>query len=505
MQAILKMRVELLYFGGIGTYIKASSQSNLEVGDKANDAIRIDGSEVRAQVIGEGANLGLTQAGRIACAMAGVRLNTDAIDNSAGVDCSDHEVNIKILLGSLMASGELAADRRDALLASMTNDVAAHVLRHNYDQTLALSLQEMSAAADNAAAQAFMTGLEKRGRLDRRVEGLPSNADMAARLAHGQGLYRPELAVVTAYAKLVLFDDIIASDAPDDPGFEAALTGYFPDAVRDHRRAIRDHRLHREIIATVLSNQIVNMAGPSFATRLMRGAGVDAGVFTLAFEATCRLFAVRELWAEVDALDNRLPAADQLALYARLSRFVRHQTWWTARRAAMLSGDSKISLAAMIAPYAEGLRNLLGGGDLPSRLSRLETLHHAADVIDLAAEYGKPLDKTMQLYALTGEKFGFDSLREGAGSLSSDDPWDRMATRRLIEDVLVEQKTVVRTMMSRMTLSDQPADIIEAWADDNAGLIDPLRAMMDDMQAGGWSFAKLSIVNAVLREWAGRL
>ncbi|HWU48616.1 MAG TPA: NAD-glutamate dehydrogenase [Asticcacaulis sp.] len=502
MQAILKMRVELLYFGGIGAYIKAASQSHLDVGDKANDAIRINGDEVRALVIGEGANLGVTQAGRIACAEAGVRLNTDAIDNSAGVDCSDHEVNIKILLGSLIASGELKAEDRAALLASMTDDVAQHVLRHNYDQTLALSLQEMRAVEDNEATEAFMSGLEKRGRLDRKVEGLPSGAQMAARRAQGLGLYRPELAVATAYAKLTLFDDMIASTAPDDPAFIDVLTDYFPAALHGYGRAIREHRLHREIIATVLANEIVNMTGASFASRLMRGAGVDAGGLVLAFEATRRLFGVKALWAQIDALDNKIPASEQLRLYARLARFVRHQTWWMARRFA----GGALSLDAMVAPYAEGLQSLMtADGDVATRLAELEGLHHAPDIIDLAQMRGKPLDKTRALYELTGARFGFDSLREGAGALSSADPWDRLATRRLIEDVLAEQKTVVKTMMARMSLHDQPQDIIAAWEADNADLIEPLRAMMADMQTGGWSFAKLSIVNARLREWAGRL
>ncbi len=532
MQAILKARVELLYFGGIGTYIKAPSQSHLDVGDKANDAIRINGTEVRAQVIGEGANLGITQAGRISCAQNGVRLNTDAIDNSAGVDCSDHEVNIKILLGSLMASGQMTLEARDKLLASMTDDVARHVLKHNYDQTLALTLQETTAAADNAASESFMAGLEKRGKLDRAVEGLPTGHEMDSRRTQGRGLYRPEIAVTTAYGKIVLFDDIVASTAPDDAGFQAVAVNYFPQPLHGYGDAIRRHRLRREIISTVLANDIVNLAGPSFASRLTKSAGVDTLGFVLAFEAARQLFDVRSLWAEVNALDNRIPAAAQTALYRRLAQFVRRQTYWIARRFSQGSAD----LGARIGAYATGVKSLLDLGDtvlgdagkarltarveelvaigapavLARRIVNLSAWHHAADIIDLAASPKKPLDKTAELYFLTGDRFGFDNLVQGAGELASADPWDRMATRRLIEDVLMEQKSVVRAMMARMTVAETPADIAGHWAKDNAALIEPLGAMMADMQggsggAGGWSFAKLTIVNAALREWVAKL
>ncbi|EGF92001.1 bacterial NAD-glutamate dehydrogenase family protein [Asticcacaulis biprosthecium C19] len=527
MNAILKARVELLYFGGIGTYVKSPAQSHIDVGDKANDALRIDGSEVRAKVIGEGANLALTQAGRIACAEAGVRMNTDAIDNSAGVDCSDHEVNIKILLGQLTATGRMTLEARNKLLAEMTDEVASHVLKHNYDQTLALTLQEATAADDNANAQAFMTALEKRGRLDRKVEGLPSNSALEVRRGQGRGLTRPELAVVMAYGKLVLFDDIVASGAPDDADLEPVLIDYFPDALHGYAADIRKHRLHREIIATVLANDIVNVTGPSFPTRVMKGAGVDAEAFVFAFAAARKLFGIQALWAEVSALDAKVPAAAQTGLYRDLSGFIRRQTYWIARRFSQTPGP----LATRIKPYADGMAQVLAQGsavlsetvkarlearvteltgqgapeDLARRIALLGVFHHVVDVIDLALGPKKPLDKTVELYFLTGDRFGFDRLTEGAGSLTSADPWDRMATRRLIEDVLIEQKAVVKAMMSRMSPLETPQQIIETWEGENAGMVQSLQSMIADMQTGGWSFAKLTIVNAVLREWVGKL
>ena len=527
MQAILRMRVDLLYFGGIGTYVKSPAQAHLDVGDKANDAIRIDATEVRAAVIGEGANLGMTQAGRIVCAERGIRLNTDAIDNSAGVDCSDHEVNIKILLGQLMASGQMTLEARDKLLAEMTDDVAQHVLRHNYDQTLALSLQEATAPEDNATAQAFMTALEKAGKLNRKVEGLPSNAAMEARRIDGKGLYRPELAVTTAYGKIDLFDDIVASSAPDDDGLFDVAVDYFPEALHGQTDAIRKHRLYREIVSTVLANRIVNMAGPSFAERVTRGAGVDAGVLVLAFEATRRLYDVSGLWREIDALDNHAPAVAQTALYQELARFLRRQTYWTSRRFAQGSHDLK----TMIAPYAEGVLALtsldpamlndttrgniearvtaltgLGAPEaLARRIARLAFLRRAPEIIELATDHRKDLTKTAELWFLTGERFGFEKLAEAAGNMASADPWDRMATRRLIEDVRAEQKAVVNAMMARMKTEESPLAIAESWEAENGALVGPLRQMMQDMTTGGWSFAKLTIVNALLREWVTKL
>ncbi|HEX2800461.1 MAG TPA: NAD-glutamate dehydrogenase domain-containing protein, partial [Phenylobacterium sp.] len=241
--AILKAPAELLYLGGIGTYIKARTEANSDVGDKANDGLRVNGADLRVKVVGEGANLGATQAGRIEYAVAGGRIDTDAIDNSAGVDTSDHEVNIKILTGMLERAGDLTRKRRDTLLQSMTEEIARHVLDHNYDQTLALSLMEMDARAELLPSAQFMAELELAGRLDRAVEGLPDSAQIAERAAAGRGLTRPELAVLLAYGKLELKRDILAGHAPDDPFFEGLLQGYFPKAMRKWAEPMRRHRL----------------------------------------------------------------------------------------------------------------------------------------------------------------------------------------------------------------------------------------------------------------------
>src|SRR5690606_17639181 len=267
--SILRSRVDLLWFGGIGTYIKASHQSNSDVGDRANDAIRINGKDVRARVIGEGGNLGVTQLGRIEYALKGGRLNTDAIDNSAGVDCSDHEVNIKILLRAVLSDGEMTEKQRDRLLEEMTDDVAAHVLIDNYLQTQALSMAEWQGVDNFAENVRFMCGLEKQGRLDRAVENLPDDEEIARRRAAGIGFTRPEMAVLMAYAKMTLYADILETRLPDDPYYNLWLTDYFPPQLREtYASFIALHRLRREIVTTIIVNQLVNRAGPTFVMRM---------------------------------------------------------------------------------------------------------------------------------------------------------------------------------------------------------------------------------------------
>ena len=253
-KAILKAPTELFWLGGIGTYFKAESEENWRVGDRANDPVRINAAEAGAKVVGEGANLGLTQFGRIEFARAGGRINTDAIDNSAGVDSSDHEVNIKILLSAAIEQAQLNAEDRNDLLASMTENVAEHVLRHNYDQTRALSFMEKTAIADVDVHTRLMSTMERAGRLDRAVENLPTNDEMFGLRQQGVGLTRPELSVLLAYAKLWVFDALVASAAPDDPIFERELYAYFPEALHDFTKPITSHRLRREIIATRMAN-----------------------------------------------------------------------------------------------------------------------------------------------------------------------------------------------------------------------------------------------------------
>ncbi|HRO33754.1 MAG TPA: NAD-glutamate dehydrogenase [Brevundimonas sp.] len=531
MQAILRAEAELLYFGGIGTYVKAANETNAQAGDKGNDAIRIDGAELRAQVVGEGANLGMTQAGRIEAARNGVRINTDAIDNSAGVDSSDHEVNIKILTGAAIAAGSLKAADRNALLASMTDEVGLKVLAHNYDQTLALSLQQAEGPGALDAQQRFMQWLGAKGKLDRKVEGLPDDLKLAEMKASAQALTRPELAVLTAYSKLELFDDIVATTAPDDPFFHRTLVRYFPGPLAKYETDMERHRLKREIISTVLSNEIVNMCGATFPERLRLSAQVDTGAMTVAFEAARQVFRLDEAWDAVSALDLKIPAEAQMALYAEIATVLRRQTYWLSKRAAR-DGATVDGLIGAYRPAADALRAAGGGvlsryeaarldervqafealgapADLARDFAMLRPLVATADIGDLAREAGWDEPSMAMLYHQVGAAFDFDRLRSAAGRVSSGDHFDRLAVRRLIEDLMTEQRDLTRAVAASTSVaagaSEAAAETaVDAWIGPRLAEVEAIRASVDEIEASGagWTFAKLTIANGAIRALA---
>ncbi|HEY3798165.1 MAG TPA: NAD-glutamate dehydrogenase [Caulobacteraceae bacterium] len=527
--AILKARVELLYLGGIGTYVKGQGESDLDVGDKANDAVRVDGRELRCKVVGEGANLGFTQAGRIEYAQGGGRIDTDAIDNSAGVDTSDHEVNIKILTGMVERAGGLTRPARDKLLASMTDEIAAHVLAHNYDQTLALSVMQTTAAADLAAHAAFMADLEARGRLDRGLEGLPDAAAIAERGRAGKGLTRPELAVLLAYGKLDLAETLIETSAPDDPHFLKTLAAYFPKALSPYDDEMRRHRLRREIIVTVLGNDMINLCGPTFPTRLMAAAACDAAALAISFQAAREVLRFDEVWDRVAALDGEIPAAGQTALFDELSQALRAQTYWLAREPAK-GAASVDALVSAYGPAADALKGLLPGilspfeqrdaarraaawikagapRDLAHGVTLYRPLTPTVTLADLARSLSWPVDATARLYHAVGGAFAFDRLRAAAASRQSADAYERLAVRRLVEDLLAEQEALTRQIMAYAGRSEagESADsakaAIASWSGLNAQAVRTARSTISGIEkdAGGWTFAKLTIANAALR------
>jgi len=529
---ILKTPAELLYLGGIGTYVKARTESNMDAGDKANDAVRVNGADLRVKVVGEGANLGLTQAGRIEFAEAGGRLDTDAIDNSAGVDSSDHEVNIKITTGILERQGKLTRAQRNKLLPTMTDDVARHVLVHNYDQTLALSLLELDTVGELEPHARFMAELEHAGRLDRAVEGLPDALELSERLKSGRGLYRPELAVLLAYGKLELKRDIVASHAPDDPFFEGRLEAYFPKLLRKYKDAIRQHRLRPDIIATVVANDMINRCGPSFPSRIMTSAGCDVVALTAGYEAAKQALDFERLWAEVEALDLKIPASGQMTLFRRLVSGLRGATFWLARR----SGREGLDVAELTARYAPGFKSL--HGLMPDILSKAERagvdgqvarlveagapvkmaeaaavvgpLTNAADLVDLAEASSWPLPNVARLYYATGAAFAFDRLRGAAGAFRAGDIFERTALRRLIEDLLAEQAQLTRAIMAFAGGSQAGDDVahakaaVSAWAALRPDQARAATRTVEEIEAGSsaWTFAKLTIANAALRELA---
>jgi len=507
--ALLKAQADLLWFGGIGTYIKAASQSNLDVGDRANDAVRIDGAEVRAKVVGEGANLGATQLGRIEYARQGGRIDTDAVDNSAGVDTSDHEVNLKILLGGPVMRGELSEDKRNALLASMTDDVAAHVLADNYNQTLALSVAEMRASRDHDAHARLIRDLEARGKLDRAVEYLPTDTQLKALAKDGKGLTRPELCVLLAYAKLDLDAEVLASPLPDDPTFIALLTGYFPPAaVSAFPDEPERHRLKREIISTVLINAIVNLAGPVFGLRTREVSGLSGAQVARGFVLSDGAFGLSALKTRIDALDLKVEAAIQTRLYGDIAdQFRRAARWFLAH----VPLDAPI--ADTVAQYRAGVEALRQGYSLtaddntriaelvkagvPEDLGRdmmlLSPLAMALDVALLAHDTGKDTAKVAPLYFGLGEKLGLDRLRNLAGSYQPPEHWDRLALRRLLDDLSQSQRGIARKLLANGTS-------VEEWAGSQGDALERTLGFLNTLEASGEiSVAKLMLASSQIQ------
>ena len=540
--ALLKTEVELLWFGGIGTYVKATQEQHWEVGDKTNDGLRVNANEVQAKVIGEGANLGFTQAARIEFGQHGGRANADFIDNSAGVDSSDHEVNIKILLRPMMRGGDMSREDRDTLLESMTDDVAHHVLRHNYDQTLALSMAEHSAKADLDAHERFMLRLEELGQLDRDVEGLPSSEGVRALKAREQGLTRSELAVLTSYAKITLFDQLVASDVPDDPHFKSMLVNYFPKGLHTYGEAMEGHRLKREIISTVLANEMINLGGPTFVHRAIDSTTATVPSIARSFEAGREIFGFAELTQAINALDNKAPAQVQIRLHEEIIRLLRRQTYWLVRRGRNSSAASSGSIGDVVQTYQAGVQELrsmvheiiseheragvrkrkkafINAGapeDLAQAVAKLRPLTSSTDVIDMASEHAWPLASTAYIYHASGARFRFDRLRGLGQEVSSDLHWDRLAVRRLMEDLYASQQTVTASAMrfaqqaggSLSAGIENPsrewADaLIEAWNtvnEEEAGRVDSVQRQLDD--SGAWTLSKLSIAATQLSEMA---
>lgn len=531
MKALLKSNAELLWFGGIGTYIKSEQQSHADVSDKANDPIRINGEELKVKVIGEGANLGATQAGRIEFARKGGRVNTDAIDNSAGVDSSDNEVNIKILLGGAIEQNTLKREDRDALLASMTDDVARLVLQHNYDQTGALSLAEMRAKQDHDAYERLMISLERRDILNRAVEGLPGTEAMQAIAAQNKGLTRPEISVLLAYSKNVLFDDLIGTDVADDPLMMNVLKDYFPPALHKFDAAMGNHRLKREIITSRLINGIIDVCGPVFTLRLQEQTqgSLDqiAKAFIVAYE-TLKVGALRE---DIAALDNRVPAEAQLHLHNQIAIVMQRVVAWLVRSAedgtlqdrialrSQLSGLVDSAWLDMLSPYdrrrAEKRVKYYTKLGVPEALATdvalLKTKASGFDVMALSSATGWEPTRAAELFYDIGGRFRIDRIRSALLNTESGSHWERLALRHLQEDFFKAQARFAQSAASYHAQNggketDDIHELIQGWV---SGQIPQVKAYEDTVaamsRAGGWTVSKFAIVNAQLSDLIANL
>ncbi len=518
MRAILAAPVDLLYFGGIGTYVKASSESHADAGDRTNDPVRVNADQLRARVIGEGANLGFTQRGRIEAALAGRRLNTDALDNSAGVDTSDHEVNIKIATGTQVAD-------RDALLFSMTDEVAALVLRNNYQQSQSVSVSEAMAGEEHDRLERLMRSLERHGRLDRAVEFLPDTAAMRARALAKQYLTRPELSVLLAYAKLDLSDEILESDLPDDPLLEPELLRYFPAALREqHEPLIEAHRLRREITTLQVVNSLVNRCGPTFVHNVAGRTGAPAAAIARAFTVVRDAWKLRDLWADIEALDAALKAEAQTRMLVASQRFVTRAVQWTLRRlpqpldtmaateqlgaAVAALGDLPAELvgsleSAALAERTATFEAMGAPADTARQAAALETLAAAGDLMQAAHASGCSIGEATRLYFRLGERLSLATLAAGAQKLPRDGQWPAQAALALQDEIAALHADLLASAL-RAAGPDGAADpdaVLQRWSAPRKQALDRVdRILKEDLPAAGaLDLAMLSVATAELR------
>ncbi len=498
MHAILKAPVDLMWFGGIGTYIRASTETDGDAGDRANDAIRVTGRELRCKVIGEGANLGATQRGRIEAGRSGVRLNTDAIDNSAGVNSSDVEVNIKVALATPMADGRLTYATRNPLLASMTDDVAKLVLRNNYLQSLALSLTEARGVADVSDEMRLMQALERDGRLDRKVEYLPDDLALMELERQGRGFTRPELAVLLAYAKLAFHDAVLESGVPDDPYFAGELRRYFPDGVRvGYPDAVDAHRLRREIIATGLANAVINRTGPAMANRMAEDTGRPLADVARAYALTRDAFGVLDVNTAIDALDAAIPGALQMELYRAVQQFTLDRMSWFMRHvdfapglAALVKRFAKKRPAADASSWvqrgvpqalAQRLADLLAGGGVPDAVLVAET-----------AGVGTP--KAAAAYAEVARVLRVGDIKAAIAAISPADSAERQALMRIGNGL--------DASLRRLAVEALAAGGAQSWGEKRAGDLGRAGRAVGDMLLGQPSLARVSVAASALGDLA---
>ena len=528
-RALLKTPCELLWFGGIGTYIKSSDESHADASDKSNDPVRINGLEVGAQVIGEGANLGITQAGRTEFAQKGGRLNTDAIDNSAGVDCSDNEVNIKILLNTAIEEGELMASLRNRLLEDMTENVAELVLARNYDQTGALSLAEKRVREDHFVYVRLIETLEQGGHLEHVVEGLPDNSELQRRYKQGGGLTRPELAVLNACAKIKLYDRLMQTDIAEDPHFDRMLCDYFPEKTQDFKKALASHRLRREIIISRLSNRMIDVGGPAYMIKLDEQTSANAAKLAKTFTIAWEVMEIARIRDGIKALDNRISADAQTSLHEEIALVLQRVIGWLVKRAEKepiatcverrANGLSKVdeSWANVLSTYDNRRTTARIGRfmrdcvprELAQDVALLRPRATCFDVIELTEKTGWSVRKSAELFYGIGGRFKIDRLRSALQKLTPETQWDELARRRIEEDFYAVQAVLARDAAKPFLKKKGCAPpairtVIDTFVQKNTDMIGIYNSAFTKISAsGGWTLAKFAIINAQLRELLG--
>ncbi len=512
---LLKAPVDLLWNGGIGTYVKGRGEAHADVGDLANNLVRVNGSELRCRVVGEGGNLGLTQLGRIEYAMNGGSINTDFIDNSAGVDCSDHEVNIKILLNLAVEREEITLDERNGLLEEMTGEVSDLVLRSNYLQNQALSMME-ALTGDRLGAEAhFIAMLERQGVLDRDLEQLPDDEELRERVARGQGLTRPELSLLLSYAKIRLYQELLDSDVPEDPYLSRELKDYFPTPLRERFAGLMpEHRLWREIIATRVTNSIVNRMSAPFAMRVKEDTGASSATVAKAYTVAREIFAARDFWRKIEALDNKVPAARQVEALLEMWNLLRQVT----RRLITLPGGYGIDISSRVDRFAPGIRQYrkvlpkLLTGDLrealeerreelvadgvPKKLAEeiatLRYVYSALDIVDEARVQEREVEEVARIYFALFDRLCLKWLRGQVESLPVERQWHAHARGHLRDDLYRHHRQLTRRVFEETGEEDDP---VEAWFERHADETERVSVMLEEMRntSSSHDFAVLQV------------
>jgi len=522
MKAILQAPVDLLWNGGIGTYVKASTETQADVGDKANDPIRVDGADLRVKVVGEGGNLGLTQLGRIEFALQGGKINTDAIDNSAGVDTSDHEVNIKILLNGLVAEGDMTVKQRNKLLAQMTDEVGHLVLRNNYAQNTAIANALAQSKDMLHAQQRYMRHLVRAGHLDRALEFLPTDRQIRERLSAGQGLTSPETAVLMAYTKITVADELLHTSLPDDPYLRGLLHAYFPTALREQFLDRMDsHPLRREITTTVLVNDTVNTGGTTYLHRLREETGASLEEIVRAQTAARAIFLSAPVWDAVEGLDNQVEAAVQTRIRLHSRRMVERGTRWLLnnRPQPLQLAETVDFFAERVEQVWQELTKLLRGADiewwqqihdeltgagvpdeLATRVAGFSSAFPALDIVSVADRMGKaPLDVAEVYYDLA-DRLHITQLMDRIIELPRADRWQSMARASIREDLYAAHAALTADVLAVGNGTSTPEQRYKAWQEKNSAILGRARTTLDEIQGSEtFDLANLSVAMRTMR------
>ncbi len=522
-RAMLRAPVDLLWNGGIGTYVKASFESHDQARDKANDAVRVDATELRCRVVGEGGNLGLTQLARIEYAGGGGQIYTDAIDNSAGVDCSDHEVNIKILLNKIVANGDMTLKQRNQLLVDMTDEVARLVLADNYAQTQVISMVAAAGGARLYEHARFMELLENKGVLNRELEGLPPKKVLTDRMAQGQGLTKPEVAVLLAYSKMNYFEAIVASDIPDNPFMLDRLIGYFPDVLGERfAEDIKEHRLRREIIATTVAGDIVDHVGPGIGFRVREEVGTDIAGVALGYVAASSIFDTAELWNRVEALDNQVPATIQIEMLTTIADFLEFSLTALLRGykdcfdlqalasrfhdgVALLKKSMPKPLAKQEkSEYERHVRHLVANSvprDLAQEIAALIPLSGALDIVDVATSADTEIADAAWVYSALSHTLELDWIQKQIESLTVQTHWHLLARTKLQAALNKHRRDLAADVLHAGKKERTARGKLEHWIHRNRSMVDRHEMLIAEFKAGNiFDFAILSLVVAGVGE-----